>query len=301
MAENSNHNSNVFDDPSDDEGTTFTIELSPYDEGDEDSTYRTQNDPSRPHQRSNIVERQGAVDVRCVAADVVHGSLAPDGEAATLLVFDFQFDPRKRARRIVEAHMSFTFAASEDAEPDPVVLNVAPKGRMVVVPTQQTESTTRSGNAGANAGGGGLGLSLGLNAGVQWQKSVSRETHDATTVVVSIDLVGRNFGASNGVSWALLENRSVATGVPAFVRTAILLQRPDPDAAFHATVTIRAQADLRSSIGKLFGRVPRDDPILYDPSLPPTNKLRKYDGDNLGKIDLNDLSAVAFNNSGTSG
>jgi hypothetical protein len=300
MAKDSNRNSNVFDDLSDDEGTTFKIELSPYDEGDEDSTYRTQNDPSRPHQRSNIVERQGIVDVRCVAADVVHGSLAPDGEAATLLVFDFQFDPRKRARRIVEAHMSFTFA-SEDAEPDPAVLNVAPKGRMVVVPTQQTESTTHSRNAGANAGGGGLGLSLGLNAGVQWEKSVSRETHDATTVVGSIDLVGRNFGASNGVSWALLENRSVPTGVPAFVRTAILLQRPDPDAAFHATVTIRAKADLRSSIDKLFGRVPRDDPILYDPSLLPTNKLRKYDVDNLGKIDLNGLSAVAFNNSGTSG
>lgn len=290
MAESSNHNRNVFDDPGDDEGTTFKIELSPYDEGDEDSTYRTQNDPSRPQQRSNIVERQGAVDVRCVAADVVHGTLAPYGEAATLLVFDFQFDPRKRARRIIEAHMSFTFA-SEDAAPDPVVLNVAPKGRMVVVPTQQTESTTRR----------ALGLSLGLNAGVQWEKSVSRETHDATTVIGSIDLVGRNYGTSNGVSWALLENRSVATGVPAFVRTAILLQRPDPDAAFHATVTIRAQANLRSSIGKLFGRIPRDDPILYNPSLPPTNKLRKYDADNLGKLDLNDISAVAFNNSGTSG
>jgi hypothetical protein len=77
MAENS---SNVFDDVGDDEG--ITIELGPGDEGDEDSAYRTQNDPSRPHQRSNVVERQGSVDVRCVAVDVVHRSLEPDGEPA---------------------------------------------------------------------------------------------------------------------------------------------------------------------------------------------------------------------------
>ncbi|KAE9368897.1 hypothetical protein N431DRAFT_428635 [Stipitochalara longipes BDJ] len=288
-------NSSVFDDPGEDEG--ITIELSPADEGDEGSAYRTQNDPSHPHQRSNIVERQGSVDVRCVAVDVVHGSLEPDGAPATLLVFDFQFDARRRARRILEAHMSFTFASAgsgSGSDSGPIVLNMAPKGRMTVVQTQQTETITRSGEA--NAGGGALGATLG--GGLKWEKSVSRETSDATTVVGSLDLVGRNFGASNGVSWALLENRSVNTGVPAFVRTAVLLQRADHETEFHATFKICAQADLRSSIERLFGKTPKDDPILYDPSLPPTNKLRKYEVDNLGKIDLNDLSAVAFTNSG---
>lgn len=285
-------NSNVFD-PGEDEG--IAIELGPGDEGGEDSTYRTQNDPSRPYQRSNVIERKGSVDVRCVAVDVVHGTLEPDGEPATLLVFDFLFDPRKRARRIVEAHISFTFASEGGgSNSDPIVLNMAPKGRMTLVQTTQTETTTHGGEA--NAGGGALGMTLGGT--LKWEKSVSRETSDATTVVGSIDLVGRNWGASNGVSWALLENKSVATGVPASVRTAVLLQRVDPEAEFHAAFKIRAQADLRSSVEMLFGKTPKDDPILYDPSLPPTHKLQNYDVDHLGKIDLNDLSAVKFNNSG---
>jgi hypothetical protein len=287
-------NSNLVDD-----ATAIEIELGSGDEGDEASTYRTQNDPSQPYQRSNVIERKGSVSIHCVAVDVVHGTLEPEGELATLLVFDFQFDPNKRARRIVEAKMSFVFA-STGGDPAPAVLKIAPRGRMTVVPTPQTESTTRG--AKAEAGGGALGISLG--AGLTWEKSVSRETSDATTVVGSIDLVGRNYGASNGVSWALIENRSVETGVPAHVRTAVLLQRAAPassSSAFQATVTIRAQADLRSSVSRLFGKTPKDDPILYDPSLPPTHKLQHYELDQLGKVDLQALSAIAFTNDGASG
>jgi hypothetical protein len=278
-------NSNLFDDAS-----AIEIELGSGDEGDEASTYRTQNDASQPYQRSNVIERKGSVSIYCVAVDVVHGTLEPDGDPATLLVFDFQFDPTKRARRIVEAKMSFVFSSTGGA-PAPAVLKIAPRGRMTVVPTTQTESTTRS--AKAEAGGGALGISLGT--GLKWEKSVSRETSDGTVVVGTVDLVGRNYGASNGASWALIENRSVETGVPAHVRTAILLQRAS-DAAFQATVTIRAQADLRSEVSRLFGKTPKDDPILYDPSLPPTHKLQHYEVDQLGKVDLQALSAVAFTN-----
>jgi hypothetical protein len=287
-------NNKFFDDLGGDESAIgFEIEMGPSDEGDEQSTYRTQNDSSRPHQRMNVVERKGSVEIRCTAVDVVHGSLEPGGDPATLLVYDFRFDPRKRARRIVEAHMSFTYVSADSAvATDPVVLKIAPKGRMTLVHTTQKETTIHGGKA--NAGGGALGVTLG--GSVKWEKSVSHETNDATIVVGSIDLVGRNFGASNGASWTLLENKSVETGVPAFVRTAVLLRRADDDTEFHATFKIRAYADLWSSLEKVFGRTPKDDPLLYDPSLPPTNKLRKYDVDNLGNIDLSHLSTVAFTN-----
>ncbi len=285
MPENSNH----FEDLGEDEG--IEIELGLGDESDEPSTFRTQNDPARPYQRSNVIERKGALDVRCIAIDVVHGTLEPEGEPATLLVFDFHFDPRKRARRIVEARMNFVFAGT-GSTPAPAVLKMAPRGRMVVVPTQQTESSTVGVNA--NAGGGALGISLGT--GLKWEKSVSRETNDATTVVGSVDMVGRNYGEPNGVSWALIENRSLENGVPAHLRTAVLLQREGEESAFQATVTIRVKADLRSAVERLFGKTPRDDPILYDPSRPPTHKLQDYDAENLGKVDLQALSAVAFDN-----
>ncbi len=187
----------------------FEILMAEGDEWDEDSTFRTQNDPSKPLQRNNIVERKGAVDVRCTAADVIHGTLMPDGEPATLLVYDFYFDPRKKARRIAEAHMSFIFSATGGAgTPNPEVLKISPKGRMTLVPTTAKETTIKGGDV--NAGGGALGVTLG--GSVKWEKSVEQETQDATMVVGTIDLVGRNFGASNAASWSLLENKSVETG-----------------------------------------------------------------------------------------
>ena len=287
-------NNKFFDDLGDDEGAMgFEVQMGSNNEGDEESTYRTQNDPSRPYQRSNVVERKGSVEIRCAAVDVIHGSLEPGGDPATLLVYDFRFDPRKRARRIVEAHMSFTYASVNSAvAAGPAVLKIAPTGRMTLVPSRQQETTIRSGNA--NAGGGALGLTLG--ASVKWEKTVSHETSDATTVVGSVDLVSRNFGESNSASWSLIENKSVETGVPAFVRTAVLLRRADNKTKFRAAFKIHARADLWSSLERVFGKTPKDDPILYDPSLPATNRLRKYDVDNLGSIDLSDLSSVAFTN-----
>ncbi|KAH8805996.1 hypothetical protein F5884DRAFT_467681 [Xylogone sp. PMI_703] len=273
----------------------FSLELAEGAEDDEDSTYRTQNDPRRPHQRSNIVERKGALDVRCLAIDVIHGYLSPEGDPATLLVFEFRLDARKRARRIIEASMSFTFASRDKQNvSDPEVLQIAPKGRMILVPTKQQESSTYGGDA--NLGGGFLGASLG--GSVKWEKTVSRESSDATAVVGSIDLVGRNYGASNGASWTLLENQTMATGVPALLRTAVLLRREDDESEFMATFKIQAKADVVSSLQKVFGRTPKDDPILYDPSLGPTNTLRKYDCERLGEVDLSELSAVAFTHDG---
>jgi hypothetical protein len=278
----------ILDDAQDD----VWVELGPGDEGDEDSTYRTQNDPARPHQRANVIERKGAVDIRCTAADVIHGTLSPDGDPATLLVYDFRFDPRKRARRLLEAHMSFIFSSDNSTVQAPEVLKIAPKGRMKLVPTVAMQSTTRGGEL--NAGGGAMGVELG--GAVKWEKTIEQETQDATAVVGSVDLVGRNYGASNAASWTLLENKSVETGVPAFVRTAVLLRRADDESEFRAAFKIRAKADMRTSMERVFGSTPKDDPILYDPLLPSTNKLREYDSERLGDIDLHELSAVKFTN-----
>lgn len=275
--------------------TDISVEMVEGAESDEHSTYRTQNDPRRPQQRQNVVERKGAVDVRCTALDVVHGYLEPEGDPATLLVFEFRLDSRKRARRIMDASISFTFASDDPKiAGDPEVIQIAPRGRMILVPTKQQESTTRGGDV--NIGGGVMGATLGGSA--KWEKTVSRETSDATAVVGSIDLVGRNYGGSNSASWTLLENKSMATGVPALVRTAVLLKREDDETDFRASFKIHAQADMVSSLEKVFGRTPRDDPILYSPTLKPTNKLRKYDRDRLGAVDLAELSAVAFSHEG---
>jgi hypothetical protein len=258
--------------------------------GDAGSGFRFQNDPSKPQQRTNITERKGAVDVRCVGKDVIHGFLKDGEDLATLIVYEFQFDPRKPGRRIISVDAKFLFSPRNGGS-EPVVLKVAPKGRMVLVETKQTESTvnSREGKLGAAQFGAELGGS------VKWEKTVSRETTDATTIVGSIDTLTRNYGEPNAASWTLMENQSTNTGVPAFFRTAVLLKRED-DGEFESTFEIDAKADMKSRLAKLFGKTPVDDPIIYDPTMKPTNKLRQYDTDNLDDINLQELSLVTFTN-----
>ncbi|KAI1359382.1 hypothetical protein F5Y08DRAFT_319761 [Xylaria arbuscula] len=273
-----------------DKATAFEIGLC--EGGDEGSDFRTQNDPSAPLQRSNIVERRGAVDIRCNSVDVIHGYLKNGEDPATLIVYEFQFDPRKKARRISTVDIEFSFSA--DGAKEPEVLKISNKGRMVLGRTSQTETITQGGEA--KAGGNILGAEIG--GSWKWEKASTRKTNDATTIVGSIDLPhgGRNYGAPNTATWTLIENQTMKTGVPAYVRTAVLLSRNDEDDEFFSTFKIKAKADLRSGFTQLFGRTPKDDPILYDATLPPTNKLQHYDTNSLGQVNLQDLSTASFIN-----
>jgi hypothetical protein len=268
----------------------FGVDISLDEDNDTGSSTRFRNDPRAPQQRKTITERKGAIDIRCLGKDVVHGFLK-DGEGpATLVVYEFELLARKRDRRIVQVDINFVFHG-KDGAPDPEVVEIAPKNRMVTVETKQTETTTtsREGKAGATQFGAELGGS------VKWEKSVSRETSDATSIFGTRDTTGRRWGEPNGVSWTLLENKSTKTGVPAFFRTAVLLKRHDDD-EFESDFTIKASVDLVSALSRLFGRTEVDDPIIYDPTRPPTNKLRKYDTDNLEDVSLQDLSIVSFTN-----
>jgi len=258
----------------------------------EGGSYRTRNNPAAPRQRTNITERPGAIDIRCFGADVVHGYLKAGEDAATLIVYEFQFDVRRRARRILTVDVEFRYAAADSTRPQPEVLAIAPFKRMTLEPTTQSETVTKGGEA--KAGGNVMGAELGGTW--KWEKAVTQQTHDATAILGFIDLKGRSYGASNAVSWTLLQNESMQTGVPSHVRTAVLLKRAD-DGEFSSTFKIKAKVDLVSAMGRLLsGATPDDDPILYDPSLPPTNKLRTYDTDNLGDVNLLELSTAAFSN-----
>ena len=42
------------------------------------------------------------------------------------------------------------------------------------------------------------------------------------------------------------------------------------------------------------GKGPKDDPMLFDPTLEPTHKLRRYDVEELGALDLKSLFEVRF-------
>jgi len=267
---------------------SFEIGLVPA--GDKGSSFRTQNDPSAPYQRSNYVERNNsAIDIRCSCLDVIHGLMSAESEKfATLVILQFQFNTRKRARRVQSVNISLEFGGMNPGESGPEVFAIAPVGNLSLVPTVHQVSVTTSGTV--SVGGGGPVTTSGS---VGWSKSITGDKTDHTTVMGSIDLIGRNYGPSNCASWTLLENATAKTGVPNSMRTAILLKRKDMN-QFKCVVKINASVDIMSTLGKVFGGKGKDDPVLFDPEMDPTNKLQKYDVDELGSFNLESVCDVTF-------
>ena len=258
--------------------------------GEQGSGYHTLNDPQRPYQRETAVDRHGVVEIQCRSREIVHGTLSsppPDPDAddadayATLLVYDIHFNARKASRRITSATVEFEFRSSEAGARDPTVYRVGPLGRVSVLPTQQGETMTVGGELSVSAPE--MVANLGVTGKIE--KTVSRTTNDEARVTGSV--WSDDYGRPVIARWVLAENRSIKSGVPSFLRCAIVLARPE-DNLFECRVTIRAESDWKSSVERLLGSTPRDDPILFDPALKPTNKLRKagYDTDNLGALDL---------------
>jgi hypothetical protein len=275
------------EDDSDLDDTSFSIGLN---KTGQKGGYHTHNHPKAPFQRQTITERRSAIDIRCKSREVIHGYFGPESDNfATLLVYDFHFDAAKRARRVAWANVTFKFSSSVPGAPAPEVHAIAPLGRYTLLSTTQEESYTRGGEVKADAGQ--MGVNIGATS--KWEKTVSRTTTDDTRLVGAT--VCDEYGKEVGVNWLLHENNSTKTGVPSFLRTAILLKRADNN-MFQCAVTIDVEADWKTELTRFFGSKEKDDPILFDPDLPPTNKLRKsgYNTENLGSINVEDFFDVTF-------
>lgn len=272
----------------DEDLSVFNISL--YPAGDS-SSFHTRNDPDAPFQRDNIIERKGKVDVRCEHKDIVHGYYSGSGDPCTLLVFEFQFSPSGIARRIKQANIVIQFSAMERGGRDPLVEAMYPKGTFRVHPTTQHETLARGGRIKMGGGFAGIHISGELRA----EKAIDRDTMDATMVRGSVDLRGRTWGHKNSVSWTLWENASAKTGVVTTMQAAVRLKRRDMK-HFKAKITIKVEADLKTTMGSILKTNPRDDDVWYNPDSKPqsTDRLYKYDVDNLDLISLESLSHVTY-------
>jgi len=238
-------------------------------EDDVNNGFHTQNQSSKDWQRRNVIERKGALDVRCYLKGVVHGVLGDmvDGDDdpashATLMVLEFRFDPQRQSRRIIRSRISVEFSGMKPHQLRPEVRAIAPKDKWAIEPTTDHIETTRE--VEGNVGSAGVPM---VDAGVaaKWSRTRSRDTTNATTVSGSIDLAdGINSGEPNCASWVLMENSARETGVPEVLRVAILLKRADTE-PFTGTVKISSRADWKTRIEWMFGAFPIDDPVLFNP------------------------------------
>ncbi|KAF3024191.1 hypothetical protein E8E14_009907 [Neopestalotiopsis sp. 37M] len=267
---------------------SFPVELGAVGKG---SEFRTQNASNEDWERRNVIERtRTGIHVYCDLMDVRHGTLglASDGDFASIVVLRFRFDPQKRSRRVYRAVVKIEFLATEHDKEVPEVSVIAPEERWSLATSTDHEEVTNGGELSV-----GSGVSLVTATGtIKREQTTSRDISHATTVSGSINLgQGLNSGRETVARWLLVENESRSTGVPDSVRVAVLLRR-NTDNPFNAIVTVEADADLATSLGKLFRKEPVDDPVLFDPKAEnkqTARKERSHGIENLGSVNLYDL------------
>ncbi|KAG0131235.1 hypothetical protein HOY82DRAFT_503362 [Tuber indicum] len=278
------------------ESLNFSIALFPT--GSTGSAFRTQNTPGE-FQRQNLVDRSSDFMVQGDLVNVIHGRFSPGGDEATLVVTEFRFLSSQNGRHFRRATIEFLFARTpdnmSDGSYDPEVVRISLMGKNSLNPTYETQELKRIMGTTAEVNGGSF-LKLGGNIGWEVTKSFQREYR--ATVTGAIALEGRNFGAKNQAKWIMLENESAANGdgIPTLLRTAILLKRKY-GGTFVATIKVNTKVDTLNSMfdkfEKLFGRIPKDDPVFFDPDLPPMGNVpTDLDIENLSSYDLEKLSTV---------
>ncbi|KAM0342383.1 hypothetical protein ACHAPU_009570 [Fusarium lateritium] len=245
------------------------------------------NKPGEPFQRRVLVDRASPCGIRAVLVGVVHGSMGPNKEPATLLIFEFKFDARKRDRRIKSANITTRFYGEKDY---PAVADIAPHGPVFLNHTITKDTTTVSPqiNALGYAGSSGLGISTTSD----WQSKDSAVLNASKRFKPKAG-VADIAGSFNAVTWTMMENATARTGIPSYLQTAILLQRRT-DEMFHAVITIEADVSgfsFRDFSEDILGDR-EDDPVVFNPRAPPQwpDAMGTLDLRNLGLVDLSSLS-----------
>jgi hypothetical protein len=253
----------------------------------------------RFNQDGVYVPRDTAVLVRCEVVDCVHGVVSPDNQAeGTLLVFDFQLDHHKTSRKIHEAVISLVL--------DPRVKvakgGLSPNKKIWLDSQLQVlEETNEQHLTGGASYGGGT-----LEGGVSHSKTAKMDVLKYASVNGWTAYWPRNLHnvekPHNCAHWSLLENPAKKDGVPAHLRTAVLLERKDSE-PFQLQMDIRSKADLRTEVED-FSRLQRRAPmgrLNIDPLDASTSNLKKYDRSNLKegvegmyKVSLGTLQKNAF-------
>lgn len=211
--------------------------------------------------------------------DTIHGHDAKK-TPYTLIVFRWHLHQRELGKRFKSLRICIVFTsarkdgASRDVWYDPNVKRVSPNGTYSLMPSMMSSTAKKSieGSLGAGFAGADASLKLG------YELSQTYETEHRITINGSeySDTRGAEQGdpdRCNAVEWNLFENEASRSGLPTFFRTAVLLERRRGDMErFNAAFTLRAQVDsvtdTMAKVKKLFGVIPRDDPVIFDPRAP---------------------------------
>ncbi|KAK6219195.1 hypothetical protein LQW54_002444 [Pestalotiopsis sp. IQ-011] len=253
----------------------------PLDEGSAEDEYQPRIKNMGKVQRRRITgyDRREPMVVYGVRDLTIHGTNSA-GTPCSLVVFRWYLHQRNSDKRLKSLRISITFATqrvTSDGNPDgfyhPHVAAVAPNGTFGLMPTVvKNESTVQAeGSLDVGFGGPSAGAKLMYELSQSFE-STKQITINGTECYDYGDDEQTDPDRCNAVEWNLFENAIPDSGLPTFFRTAVLLERRDGDASrFTAKVSteanVDAMANAKAQLKKLFGAIPKDDPIVFDPSV----------------------------------
>jgi hypothetical protein len=266
------------------------------DDDDDDFNFRIRNKGEIQREYITGYDRNEVVVVLGRRKDVVHGFM--DGSTkrpCTIVVFDWEVQKRHLEKRFKHVQIKVLFASEGhkgDAFYDPIVREMAPQGSYFMLHTVQKVEEKKGGEVSAQAGppaGGSAG------AKITYELTTSTDRNDYIRVNGYPRVDNSRGGARNkpnAVEWNLFENVTQRSGVPTLVRTAVLLERHEgDDTQFTATVSVKEKVDSATDVVRkvkeIAGRIPKDDPVIFDPNTPPTTT--KFGKHNLESVKLHDL------------
>ncbi|KAI0399126.1 hypothetical protein F4802DRAFT_70047 [Xylaria palmicola] len=254
-----------------------------------DNEYDENGNPIAHRDWVTGIDRQGKAAEMAVKGrmpTVVHGFEQPGSKVPyTLLIFEWSTERLRLDKRFREMtiEVSFTVHGSRrDAEPEAQRLHGRGIGRVhwdpevCAIAPDRTDWYHRTSHPVADRVGADFVLQANVGgfftAGprVHWERSDSANRTDAIQLTGNRVTVGPGHSRPNAVRWVMLENASQKSGVPAFLRTAVLLKRrPKDNGQFLGTVKVTYRVsklhDFKETLLSTMGKLPVDQPIIFDP------------------------------------
>ncbi|KAF9768542.1 hypothetical protein IL306_014141 [Fusarium sp. DS 682] len=270
-----------------DQDGTECVQVGMYETG--EGGLHTFNLAPNHYHRYEALERTGAVDITCYLEKVIHGTISPT-EYGTIIVMQWYFQP-SLGRRISEATIKLLFEPeSSDSDTELEVRDISFEGTYSLMSTTQEESVSRGVEATA-----GVQQVAQANLTAKWEKTTTR-TKSNSIILNGGKRLFKNTPPKRIAKWELSENESLPRGIPGSLKVAVLVARDDEE-KFQCRIDFTCKTDLKTKLAGIFQKIPKDDPIIFQPDGSDEGKRKHknvtYGSKNLG-TSLDDLSDVTY-------
>ena len=244
-----------------------------------------------PHREWTTGIDRKAMTVKGQMPTVIHGVEKPGSATGyTVAIFNWFMPPIRLGKRFRKVTLEVSFVAHGprgNAEPeaaqrrrvirdsgaansywDPEVRKVVPAGTSWYHETHHHADVERGVDVELKAG---FAPYVTVGPTFHWKKSGAVNATDTIKLTGEALAIGSGVARPNTARWTILENQMDHSGVPAFLRTAVLLRRRERDTGqffgkVNVSYSISPWSNFKEKAMGTMGRLPKDAPVIFDPS-----------------------------------